>query len=54
VPGRGKGSHEWWEHRDHPRRAAAVPDYDIIDERLLKVILREVGKTPEEYLAHLH
>ena len=53
IPGRGKGSHEWYEHPEDPTRHAPVPRRREIDGRLLSAILAQSGKTREEFFAHL-
>jgi len=49
VPGRGKGSHAFYQHPDDERRSVTVPGYDVIDPDLLAVMIREAGKTRDEY-----
>jgi predicted RNA binding protein YcfA (HicA-like mRNA interferase family) len=53
VPGRGKGSHAWYEHPHDPSRHTAVPDRREISGRLLAAILTQAGKTREEFFARL-
>jgi predicted RNA binding protein YcfA (HicA-like mRNA interferase family) len=52
-PERGKGSHRRWEHPEHPTKATTVPDFDVFDVRLVLTLIRQSGKTVEEYLSHL-
>jgi predicted RNA binding protein YcfA (HicA-like mRNA interferase family) len=49
VPGRGKGSHAFYQHPDDEQRCVTVPDYDAIDPDLLATMVREAGKTRDEY-----
>jgi predicted RNA binding protein YcfA (HicA-like mRNA interferase family) len=49
VPGRGKGSHDFYQHPDDERRRVTVPSYDVLDPDLLAMMLREVGKSRSEY-----
>jgi len=51
--GRGKGSHSLMAHPREANMRATVPDYPQIDARLAAKIIRQSGKTIDEYLAHL-
>jgi predicted RNA binding protein YcfA (HicA-like mRNA interferase family) len=52
-PHRGKGSHAWFEHPDDPSRSTTIPDRDVISKDLLIRILRQAGKTRDEWEARL-
>ena len=53
MPGRGKGSHGWFQHSQDPSRTTAVPDRSEIGGDLLAMVLRQSGKTREEFLTRL-
>ncbi len=53
APARGKGSHAWFEHPADPTRCTTVPNRDAISKDLLIRILRQAGKTRDEYLQRL-
>jgi len=52
-PKQGKGSHRWFGHPDGPLRFTTIPDRDEISKDLLIRILRQVGKTREQYQKRL-
>ena len=52
-PTRGKGSHTWFEHPEDPTRSTTIPDRDVISKDLLLRILRQAGKSRDEYEARL-
>jgi hypothetical protein len=47
---RGKGSHGWHAHPDDADKHTTVPDYPEISVDLLLQILKQAGKTRDEYL----
>jgi len=49
----GKGRHCMMEHPDDPNKCTTVPDYPQIDRGLARDMIKDVGKTVEEYLSHL-
>ena len=53
VPGRGKGSHSWFSRPDDPELHTTVPEHDLIGTDLLQRILRQAGKSRQEYLDRL-
>jgi predicted RNA binding protein YcfA (HicA-like mRNA interferase family) len=52
-PLQGKGSHSWYEHPDDPAECTTVPDCDEIGRDLLLRILRQAGRTRDDYQARL-
>ena len=52
-PRKGKGSHMWLGHPSDPTKATVVPSYETIDGGLADRIIKQAGKTVEEYLSHL-
>jgi predicted RNA binding protein YcfA (HicA-like mRNA interferase family) len=50
-PGQGKGSHVWLAHPDDPSKCTTIPSYPEIGPDLLLRILKQAGKTREEYEA---
>jgi predicted RNA binding protein YcfA (HicA-like mRNA interferase family) len=53
MPGRGKGSHAWFQHSEDPSRKTSVPNRDEIVPGLLSTILDQAGKTREEFFERL-
>jgi len=55
VEGRqqGKGSHCVMEHPCDANRSTTIPDYPQIDVGLAAAIIKQSGKTIQEYLSHL-
>jgi predicted RNA binding protein YcfA (HicA-like mRNA interferase family) len=53
APGRGKGSHAYFRHAADPTRTTSVPDRPEIDPDLLIRILKEAGKSRDEFFARL-
>lgn len=54
APDRGKGSHAYFKHNNDPVRTTTVPDYEEIGAELLGRILKQAGKTREEYFQRLN
>ena len=48
-PGKGKGSHTWFEHPSDPTRATTVPAHQEIRPPLLNQIRTQVRKSREEF-----
>ena len=53
IPGRGKGSHDWYEDPKDSTRHSAVPDRREIFGDLLKDIYQQAGKTRKKFLQRL-
>ena len=49
CPRRGKGSHDLYAHPEDPAKWTVIPDYDEIDDTLVRKIYKQAGKTREEY-----